>query len=211
MAFGSDVGRRVLPIRLQSPLETPENRSGFVHPNLLAWIESKRPRTCGCCFDDLRAYFVARCPIQSGGEWGSFESWSAKIRGAIVWAGGADPLPTRATALAGDDTAALLVKLIEGIEQADPYGNGLTTKQILEKDVWKPRGLRRKRSSCRSGVRDLRRAGLTGDNLGGVFDGFAGRVHGGQFIVAESAGGGVCRWRVETCERWGLVGQSRLE
>jgi putative DNA primase/helicase len=197
MAFGSDVGRRVLPIRLQSPLETPENRSGFVHPNLLAWIESRRPEFAVAALTILRAYFVAGCPIQSGGEWGSFESWSAKIRGAIVWAGGADPLPTRATALAGDDTAALLGKLIAGIEQADPSGMGLTTKEIQRK-TFGSQGDFEENEALAEAVFEICGEHFNGRQFGRRVRGFVGRVHGGKFIEADSARGGVCRWRVRT-------------
>ena len=197
MAFGSDVGRRVLPIRLQSPLETPEDRSGFVHPNLLAWIESQRPQLAVAALTILRAYFVAGCPVQGGGEWGSFESWSAKIRGAIVWAGGADPLPTRATALAGDDTAALLGKLIAGIEQADPSGMGLTTKEIQRK-TFGSQGECEENEALAEAVFEICGEHFNGRQFGRRVRGFVGRVHGGKFIEADSARGGVCRWRVRT-------------
>ena len=197
MAFGSDVGRRVLPIRLQSPLETPENRSGFVHPNLLAWIESKRPQLAVAALTILRAYFVAGRPTQNGGDWGSFESWSATIRGAIVWAGGSDPLPTRATALAGDDTAALLGKLIAGIEQADPSGVGLTTKEIQRK-TFGSQGDFEENEALAEAAFEICGEHFNGRQFGRRVRGFVGRVHGGKFIEAESAGGGVCRWRVRT-------------
>jgi putative DNA primase/helicase len=197
MAFGSDVGRRVLPIRLQSPLETPESRSGFVHPDLLAWIESKRPELAVAALTILRAYFVAGCPVQSGGEWGSFESWSAKIRGAIVWAGGADPLPTRATALAGDDTAALLGKLIAGIEQADPSGMGLTTKEIQRK-TFGSQGDFKENEALAEAVFEICGEHFNGRQFGRRVRGFVDRRHGGKFIEADSARGGVCRWRVRS-------------
>jgi len=197
MAFGSDIGRRVLPIRLQSPLETPEDRSGFVHPNLLAWTESQRPQLAVAALTILRAYFVAGCPVQSGGEWGSFESWSKTIRGSIVWAGGADPLPTRATALAGDDTAALLGKLIAGIEQADPSCMGLTTKEIQRK-TFGSQGDFVENEALSEAVFEICGEHFNGRLFGRRVRGFVGRVHGGKFIESDSAGGGVCRWRVRT-------------
>jgi putative DNA primase/helicase len=195
MAFGSDVGRRVLPIRLQSPLEAPENRSGFVHPNLLAWIESQRPQLAVAALTILRAYFVAGSPAQSGGEWGSFESWSATIRGAIVWAGGADPLPTRATALAGDDTAALLGKLIAGIEQADPTGMGLTTKEIQRK-TFGSQGDFEENEALAEAVFEICGEHFNGKQFGRRVRGLVERPHGGKFIDAVPARGGVLRWRV---------------
>jgi hypothetical protein len=195
MTFGSDVGRRVLPIRLQSSLEKPENRSGFAHPNLLAWIESKRPQLAVAALTILRAYHVAGRPIQSGGEWGSFESWSATIRGAIVWAGGADPLPTRETALAGDDTVALLGKLIAGIEQADHSGIGLKTNEIQRK-ICGSQGDFEENEPLAEAVFEICGEHFNARLFGRRVRGFVGRVYGGKYIEAVPAGGGVCRWRV---------------
>ncbi|GAB5517219.1 primase-helicase zinc-binding domain-containing protein [Rhodopirellula baltica] len=199
MAFGTDIGRRVLPIRLQSPLETPETRTGFKHPDLLAWVGDERPRLAVAALTILRAYFVAGCPVQPNGEWGSFESWSAIIRGAIVWAGGADPLPTRATALAGDDTAALLEKLIVGIEQADPTGIGLTVKEIQIKTYGSEADIKDNEVLAEA-VFEICGERFNAHKLGRRIRGMKGRVHGGKFIDNESAGGGVKRWRVRLAE-----------
>ncbi|MFN7878230.1 MAG: primase-helicase zinc-binding domain-containing protein [Pirellula sp.] len=195
ISFGSDTGRRVLPIRLQSPLENPEDRSGFAHPDLLAWIESRRPSLAVAALTILKAYFVAGCPPQAGGEWGSFEPWSAIVRGAIVWAGGADPLPTRAAALDGDDTAALLSKLITGIEQADPTGKGLTTKEI-QKRTSGTQGEVDENAALAEAVFEICGEKFDARKFGRRIRQFKQRVWEGRFIDDESAGGGVKRWRV---------------
>lgn len=130
LAFGSDAGRRVLPIRLQSPLETPEDRGDFHHADLLGWVRDNRPRLAVAALTILRGYFVAGCPIQASGEWGSFTNWSALVRSALVWAGAADPLATRVAATANDDARELLAMLIVGVEEADPDGKGVTTNEI---------------------------------------------------------------------------------
>lgn len=195
MAFGSDVGRRVLPIRLQSPLETPEDRSGFRHHDLLSWVEAERPRLAVAALTILRAYFVAGCPVQPGGDWGSFERWSAIIRGSIVWAGGADPLLTRTTALAGDDTAALLGKLIVGIETADPSGLGLTTKEIEQK-TFGSHSDAPDHEALAEAVFEICGERFNGRKFGRRVRGFVGRVWQGRYIEADSARGGVARWRV---------------
>jgi putative DNA primase/helicase len=199
MAFGSDVGRRVLPIRLQSPLETPEDRSGFRHPDLLSWIEAERPRLAVAALTILRAYFVAGCPSQAGGDWGSFERWSAVIRGSIVWAGGADPLPTRRAALTGDDTAALLGKLIVGIETADPSGVGLTTKEI-ERKTFGTQADDADHEALAEAVFEICGERFNGRKFGRRVRGFAERVWQGRYIEADSARGGVARWRVRRAD-----------
>ena len=38
----SDIGRRVVPIRLASLVAHPEERTGFLHPELISWEQSNR-------------------------------------------------------------------------------------------------------------------------------------------------------------------------
>lgn len=196
MAFGSDVGRRVLPIRLQSPLETPEERSGFAHADLLGWVASNRPRFAVEALTILRAYFVAGCPSVPGGEWGSFESWSALVRGAIVWAGGADPLPTRETAKESDDSRTLLGMLIAGILEADPDGTGLTTKQVERLTTHRPD----ETPVCPTLIEAV--SLICGDRFnarrfGRRMRSYIGRNCDGQKIESEKGHGGVNRWTVQ--------------
>ncbi|GAA4435818.1 hypothetical protein [Bremerella cremea] len=195
LAFGSDIGRRVLPIRLNSLLETPETRNGFQHPNLLEWIERNRPRLAVAALTILRAYFLAGTPQQNGGQWGSFESWSEIARGALVWAGAADPLPTRETALASDDTVILLSKLILGIAETDPTGIGLTTKEIEQatfgNDAHTPRS-----EVLLEAVTEICGDGFNNRKFGRRVRNLSKRVWKGQFIDSTLDRTGVQRWRV---------------
>lgn len=130
LAFGSDIARRVLPVRLASPLENPEERGDFQDADLLGSVHRQRAELVVAALTIMRGYFAAGCPATPGGQFGSFEQWSKIIRGAVVWAGLADPLTTRETAKAQDDSGELLALLITGLEEADPDGNGLTVKEI---------------------------------------------------------------------------------
>ena len=204
MTFGSDVGRRVLPIRLQSNLETPEDRGDFKHPDLLKWIEAERHRLAVAALTILRAYYVAGCPSQANGAWGSFESWAEVIRGSIVWAGGPDPLLTRATALAGDETAGLIEKLITGIEIADPSSVGLTTSEIGRITSGLP-GNVRSNESLDEAVYEICGDRFDPRRFGSKVQSLRGRVWQGRCIEGQSAGGGVKRWRIRYLDR-GLGG-----
>lgn len=129
LAYGTDIARRVVPIRLVSVLAEPEGRSDVVHRDLLGWVASERPRLAVAALTILRGFYAVGCPEQAGGEFGSFEAWSRIIGGAVLWAGGADPLLTRESAKANDESSALLSKLLTGIELSDS-GVGLTVKEI---------------------------------------------------------------------------------
>lgn len=128
---GSDLARRTLPIRLAAQVERPEDRTGFEHPDLLAWVRLNRPRLAVAALTIVRAYFAAGRPEQPGGVWGSFESWSALIRGSIVWAGLPDPLKTRETVRAEDTSSSTLRGLIFGMREIDPDSRGKTVRDIV--------------------------------------------------------------------------------
>ncbi|MFG0261005.1 MAG: hypothetical protein ACF788_01245 [Novipirellula sp. JB048] len=130
LQFGSDMAGRVIPIRLMSEMENPEERTGFVHSDIDTWVRVNRSRLAIDALTILRAYFVAGCPVQPGGAFGGFDEWSRIIRGAVVWAGQQDPMETRASAKENDENKYLLGLLIAGLESADPERNGLTTKEI---------------------------------------------------------------------------------
>jgi hypothetical protein len=91
----ADTARRVLMSRLEPQEERPEQRTEFIHENLLEWVLEQRPALVVSALTILRAYFVARRPDQGCARWGSFEEWSRLIPHACVFAGGSDPMLAR--------------------------------------------------------------------------------------------------------------------
>lgn len=199
LSFGSDVARRVLPIRLHSQLETPEDRTGFRHPNLLAWVERERPRLAVAALTALRAYFVSDLPTQPNGQWGSFEAWSAVVRGCVVWTGFPDPLPTRKTATAQDESASLLGRLILGIEKADASGIGLTVKEI-ERAVYGDGRDDPDHDLLAECVTEICGQRYNGKTLAGRLGQLRGRVWEGRSIDNGSARAGVKRWHIKKAD-----------
>jgi hypothetical protein len=94
--FSSDIARRLLAIDLDSKLEDPESRTGWKYPDLLAHVENIRPQLVTAALTVLSAYHVADRPKHGKPPMGSFEGWDALVRGALMWAGEADPLEGRA-------------------------------------------------------------------------------------------------------------------
>lgn len=87
-----DLGRRVVPIDIDPRVEHPEDRHEFRHADLLAYVRAERPRLVIAALTVLRAFYVAGCPSHGKPAKGSYEAWDKLVRGAIIWAGGADPL-----------------------------------------------------------------------------------------------------------------------
>ena len=129
-----DTTRRALPIRLDSPLEHPEERGDFEHPNLRAWVLEQRPRLVCAALTILRGFYVAGCPRVDLKAWGSYEGWSDTVRQAVVFAGQPDPCRTRIDFVtAADSERVALVSLLDGLEELDHYGAGLTAPEILRR------------------------------------------------------------------------------
>jgi hypothetical protein len=130
-----DTGRRLLPIRLESNMERPEERGNFKYPDLRAHVLKERGRLLSACLTILRAYCLAGRPQQRPlMPWGSFEGWSALIRGAVTWVLMPDPADTREDLRIGScpETEALNT-LYAGIAQCDPKGHGLTVAALIER------------------------------------------------------------------------------
>ncbi|MDZ4683817.1 MAG: DUF3854 domain-containing protein, partial [Planctomycetaceae bacterium] len=130
--LAADTSRRVQPIRLDCKIERPEERSGFRHPHLVDHVRRNRGRLLSAALTVLRAFHVAGRPSQRLPEWGSFEGWSNLIRNALVWAGQPDPAAVRQELVDRSDVqAAALRSLIDGWDEVDPTGDGVTTAKLL--------------------------------------------------------------------------------
>lgn len=89
--LAADTARRTLHIRLESPMENPELRTGFKYPNVKEYALENRSRLLSAALTILRAYCCAGRPRAGLPAWGSFEGWSAIVREAVVWCGLPDP------------------------------------------------------------------------------------------------------------------------
>lgn len=133
VSLRGDLSRRCLHVRLESPEENPEIKTGFAHPHLLEWVREQRARLVVAALTVLRAYDVAGRPPAQVPEWGSFEGWSGLVRAAVVWAGEPDPGSTRQELQAVSDSASdALADLVVGwAEVAQRYGGRCTVSQAI--------------------------------------------------------------------------------
>lgn len=136
IVFKGDTSRRALKIRMVSPLENPEERDGFRHPQLLRWVAEERPRLLAAVLTVFRGYHVAGRPFPSSGasSWGSFDAWSQLVRGALIWLGEKDPgLARGALDDAADSDKSVLAELVYGwAELALQPRPALTARDALD-------------------------------------------------------------------------------
>lgn len=132
-AIQRDTLRRILPSRLETSAEKPEERTGFRHDPLIPYVEARHPSLTVAALIVLRAYCAAGRPDMKLKPWGSFEGWSALVRGALVWAGQADPALGRQQMVEAADTErAALGLLLENWRKLDTTDSGVTAARILE-------------------------------------------------------------------------------
>lgn len=133
-----DLSRRTLPIRLKSPVEKPEERTGFRHPDLLRFVRHNRAKLATDVLTILRGYCAAGRPDQRLPAWGSFTRWSDLVRNTIVWTGiFEDPGKVR---IQGEDEISInreadeLRQLMAAWQDVCPLGNddGMTVPAALE-------------------------------------------------------------------------------
>ena len=131
--LGEDTARRTCHVRLESPLENPEDRDGFKYPDIRRHVRQHRPELLKAALTTLRGYYVANCPGQRLKQWGSFEGWSDLVRNTIVWCGLADPGETRTELRATSDSeAGSLRQMLNAVVHVDQDQHGLRTSDMLK-------------------------------------------------------------------------------
>lgn len=128
-----DASRRVAHVRLDCKTDCPEERDGFRHPDLKAWISRNRGKLVAAGLTILRGYFVAGRPKAVLKPWGSFEGWSDLIRQALAWIGCDDPGSTRKELVKRADLlVSALARFIEALDGFDPKRLGVSTAEIVK-------------------------------------------------------------------------------
>ena len=116
--LSQDMVGRTLHIRLETPEERPELRSGFKYSDLLDYVKTNRAALAIAALSIPARYIAAGRPAQDLPAWGGFEGWSNLVRASLVWAGLPDPGETRAAlAEQADDESATLRQLMDGWAQ----------------------------------------------------------------------------------------------
>jgi hypothetical protein len=190
------------------PLENPEERTGFQHSNLLAWVSAHRARLVCAALTVLRAFVVADRPRGGCAEWGSFEAWAALVPPAIVFAGGANVLDARVTAssIVEDPDRAAHRIIIADLPRLDHAGRGMKTADIIAA-LYPPE--RQRGQPCPPDGFDDRREALENmtntppgkvpgaKQVGNQLRRFLKRVVGGKMLASQLDRKGIVLWSVQ--------------
>ena len=135
--FQADTGRRVCPIRLESPDERPELKSGYKYPHLRRrHVLAHRGALLSAALAVLHGWVAAGRPEHGLPAWGSYEGWSGLVREAVVFAGLPDPADARAGLQTADGHARRPVQQEpEGEGAAAAGGRGRGTRPVLDRQA----------------------------------------------------------------------------
>jgi hypothetical protein len=116
-----DIQRRTCFVRIVTDLDNPAERTGFKIDDMPAHVEAHRAELFEAALVMLRAWLLSglRHETLPGwvGRWGSVDDWDRVVRGAIVFAGLADPMGAKATSVA-QNVREGLAELVSGLEEA---------------------------------------------------------------------------------------------
>lgn len=129
--FRGDMPRRVVPIRLVSPLENPEERSGFKYSDVARHAMEHRAYYISAGLTILRAFHQADKPKAKLTPFGSFEGWSSLVRQAVVWLGYQDPCAgSRHLSRESDEQAEALRLILQNWPTIDRHDTGVLAGEI---------------------------------------------------------------------------------
>lgn len=86
--LSDEMTRRIVPIRLDAGMERPEERTGFRHPKLAAWVKEHRGELVSAALSLVQAWIDAGMPQpESKATLGRYESWVEVMGGILEFAG----------------------------------------------------------------------------------------------------------------------------
>ena len=192
-----DAYRRWVPCRLNTPLESPHERSDLAVMNLRQHAREHRSELLADALTILRAHSIAGRPVNWSAPLGSFEQWDQVVRGAVWFATGNDCLVTQRQARDEAPDRLEKVSLLMGwSELPDGQTKGHTVKEAVDyaKDQPIPYATL---NAVLSSITTKDGKTIDARGIGIKFRGLKDQNHGGWVLeLADTAMGGVCRWRV---------------
>jgi hypothetical protein len=195
VSFQGDLPRRVVPCDLDPRMEHPEDRpeTHFKHRDLLAYLHEQRPRLVVAALTLLRAYVIAGRPRHDKPRMGSFEGWDDLVRGALIWAGAADPLAGRQRVREAADAELDSLRALLEAWRTEFDREAVTCSSALAKAQGAEGSLRQ----AIEAFTDSKIERSTAKKLGTRIGHYAGRIVGGfRFERDSGLSGGSARWRV---------------
>jgi len=128
--YRGDFIRRVLPCRIESKDENPEERTGFKYPDLNGHVKNNRGRFVRDALVILRAFRLLRNP-EILPALGSFEVWTHAVADPVMWITGNNPFHVRPSIKASDHNGQMRTAMVIGWAELPGADSGLTVATAL--------------------------------------------------------------------------------
>jgi hypothetical protein len=187
-----------MPSDLDARTEHPEERTDFVHADLIRHATEHHPTYVTAALTILRAYCCAGRPSEKRPKYGSYERWDDLVRGAILWLGLADPLEGRQRIKAESDVDALTISEVLHAWRGVFASTSQTVAEAVNASTIDPKTRESKQPTLRAAL-ELACGGKdpSAYRIGLRFRSWRGRIVGGLRLETNGeAHGGVARWRV---------------
>jgi hypothetical protein len=142
LALCGDTPRRIVPCRLESLLEHPEERDDYEIKDLKRYVLEHRGDLVQAALTIMKAFLLAGKPATFTDKDGKplkltpmhYPEWCGLIRHAVVWATGLDPAVGRKDLVEADPKRLHCIALVEGWEEIQTAKNGIamTTRDMIE-------------------------------------------------------------------------------
>ncbi|MDZ7909013.1 MAG: hypothetical protein U5N10_12845 [Gemmobacter sp.] len=131
LEFREDMSTRAILCVMDARMERPETRPFEV--DLRVEVPRRQGELVAAALTVLRAFVVEGRPgLDKLETFGRFEEWSDLVRGALVWAGEADPCDTRRLVAVGDSAREELVVLVDAWQAAVGIGKEVTAQNLID-------------------------------------------------------------------------------
>lgn len=207
-SFGSDSARRTIMLRLAPDVEHPEDRS-FRLPNILDHVVKNRRIYLSAAITILRFHVIQSAKESEGSDgiltaapaigFGSFESWTDVVCGAMTRAGMDNPLASRKDVRKADRGSALRGRVISAWQAWNPDWQG-TSHNLINAVFDNPAGENDELLEFQSALLQLAgaetRKDLQAKELGLALRRIAGPVSGGYMIADAGRSAGGMQWQL---------------
>ena len=207
-SFGSDSARRTIMLRLAPDVEHPEDRS-FRLPNILDHVVKNRRIYLSAAITILRFHVIQSAKESEGSDgiltatpaigFGSFESWTDVVCGAMTRAGMDNPLESRKDVRKADRGSVLRGRVISAWQAWNPDWQG-TSHNLINAVFDNPAGENDELLEFQSALLQLAgaetRKDLQAKELGLALRRIAGPVSGGYMIADAGRSAGGMQWQL---------------
>ena len=188
LGIKGDLLRRVVPFRIESPHERPEERTDFrIKGDLIKHVRENRPRLVVAALKILRGYFLAGKP-QADLIPMDYPAWCGVVRQAVHWATGIDPCSTRRELIIDNPETHQTKAILTGWAELPNGGNGITAAEALRILQDPDQDLQRRFGTIRDALAEWTRDGKLPSprTVGNRFKALEGRVVDGMVLRSMS-------------------------